>query len=236
MFPKNITTNATHAVDVLLVGTLRSQGALIASEANNFANLPASTEVIVTASGGTFLGSAFATTRGPGTGEQNNATGAQYAIRTDNTGAVDRIQVIQSRPNGSIQGAAVAAAPFNPGSGPNMAAVGQTILFDAATMTAAFGIQAPAITGLSTVTLRAVDLQAPFSGAAAGTDGIYEAEGGSCSVYVGAGTGIKVELVSAPPNQTITITAVPGTVLPFSVRKIYTTDTATTATQIIALY
>ena len=63
-----------------------------------------------------------------------------------------------------------------------------------------------------------------------------EAEGGSCSVYVGAGTGIKVELVSAPLNQTITITAVPGTVLPFSVRKIYTTDTATTATQIIALY
>ena len=235
MFPKNITTNATHAVDVLLVGTLRSQGALIASEANNFANLPASTEVIVTASGGTFLGSAFATTRGPGTGEQNNATGAQYTIRTNAAGAVDRIQVIQSRPNGSIQGAAVAAAPFNPGSGPNMAAVGQTILFDAATMTAAFGIQAPAITGLSTVTLRAADLQAPFSGAAAGTDGIYEAEGGSCSVYI-QDKQVKVELVSAPPNQTITITPAPGTVLPFSVRKIYTTDAATTATQIIALY
>ena len=100
MFPKNITTNATHAVNVLLVGTLRSQGALLAAQTNNFANLPASTERIVTASGGTFLGSAFATTRGPGTGEQNNATGAKYAIRTDNTGAVDRIQVIQSRPNG----------------------------------------------------------------------------------------------------------------------------------------
>ena len=249
MFRQGTSTMYTNAVDVLLSATLRSPesaAGLIASSGSTLANLPASQEKIVYASGGTFLGSAQVSTRGPGTGAQNDRTGASYKIRIDNTGAVDRIQVVQTRPNGTLNNAAV-TAPINPGAGPNIGVVGQTIIFDATAMSNAFGIQAPVITGALTITLLAGDLQRPFSGVqtnAAAKDGIYEGDilsgGGTFGLNIdgaAAGSAVKVELASAPPNQTITITGIPpGTTLDGLFRKVYTTDDATTATGIIALY
>ena len=247
MFRQGTSTMYTNAVDVLLSATLRSPesaAGLIASSGSTLANLPASQEKIVYASGGTFLGSAQVSTRGPGTGAQNDRTGASYKIRIDNTGAVDRIQVVQTRPNGTLNNAAV-TAPINPGAGPNIGVVGQTIIFDATAMSNAFGVQAPAITGALTITLLAGDLQRPFSGGTgAAKDGIYEGDllsgGGTFGLNIdgaAGGSAVKVELASAPPNQTITITGIPpGTTLDGLFRKVYTTDDATTATGIIALY
>jgi len=243
MYQQNQMGMFTNAVDVLLSATLRSPesaAGLIASSGSTLANLPVSREDIVYASGGTFLGSAQASTRGPGTGGQNDRIGTSYRIRIDNAGTVDRIQVVQTRPNGTINGAAV-AAPINPGAGPNMGVIGQTILFDATAMSNAFGVQAPVITGLLTITLLAGDLQPPYSGGTgAATDGIYEAEpnsGGGFGIYVGVGGNIKAELVGAPANQTVTIIGIPvGTVVNGLFRKIHTTDAATTATGILALY
>jgi len=243
MYQQNQTGMFTHAVDILLSATLRSPesaAGLIASSASTLANLPVTREDIVYASGGTFLGSAQVSTRGPGTGIQNDRFGASYKIRIDGAGTVDRIQVVQTRPNGTINGAAV-TAPLNPGAGPNLGVTGQTILFDATAMSNAFGVQAPAITGILTITLLAGDLQPPYSGGTGvATDGIYEAEpniGGGFGLYSGSGGNIKVELVGAPANQTVTISAIPvGTVVNGLFRKIYTTDAATTATGILALY
>ena len=243
MFRQGTSTMYTNAVDVLLSATLRSPesaAGLFASSGSTLANLPASQEKIVYASGGTFLGSAQVSTRGPGTGAQNDRTGASYKIRIDNTGAVDRIQVVQTRPNGTLNNAAV-TAPTNPGAGPNIGVIGQTIIFDATAMSNAFGVQAPVITGALTITLLAGDLQRPFSGGTgAAVDGIYEAEpnsGGGFGIYVASQGNIKVELISAPPNQTVTIVGIPvGTVLDGLYRKIYTTDAATTVTGILALY
>ena len=204
MYQQNQTGMFTHAVDILLSATLRSPesaAGLIASAASTLANLPVTVEDIVYASGGTFLGSAQSSTRGVGTGSQNNRFGA----------------------------------------GPNLGATGQTIIFDATAMSNAFGVQTPAITGVLTITLLAGDLQPPYSGGTgAATDGIYEAEpnsGEGFGLYSGSGGSVKGELVGAPANQTITITAIPvGTVLNGLFRKIYTTDAATTATGILALY
>ena len=108
-------------------------------------------------------------------------------------------------------------------------------------MSNAFGVQAPAITGALTITLLAGDLQRPFSGGTgAAVDGIYEAEpnsGGGFGIYAASQGNIKVELISAPPNQTVTIVGIPvGTVLDGLYRKIHTTDAATTVTGILALY
>ena len=243
MYQQNQGDMFTNAVALLISGTLispESAAGLFASSGSTLANLPASVEAVVYASGGTYLGSAQTSTRGPGAGAQNDRTGASYLIRISAAGAVDRIQVVQTRPNGTINGAAV-AAPINPGAGPNMGVVGQTILFDATAMSNAFSVQAPAITGVLTITLLAGDLQPPYSGGTgAATDGIYEAEpnsGGGFGIYVGVGGNIKAELVGAPANQTVTIVGIPvGTVVNGLFRKIYTTDAATTATGILALY
>ena len=95
MYQQNQTGMFTNAVDILLSATLRSPesaAGLIASAASTLANLPVTTEGIVYASGGTFLGSAQSSTRGVGTGNQNDRFGASYRVRIDGTGAVDRIQ------------------------------------------------------------------------------------------------------------------------------------------------
>ena len=243
MYQQNQGDMYTNAVALLVSGTLRSPesaAGLIASAASNLANLPVSVEAVVYASGGTFLGSAQISTRGPGAGVQNDRIGASYRLRINAGGNVDRIQVVQTRPDGIINNAAV-TVPINPGAGPNMGVIGQTILFDATAMSNAFGVQAPVITGLLTITLLAGDLQPPYSGGTgAATDGIYEAEpnsGGGFGIYVGVGGNIKAELVGAPVNQTVTIIGIPvGTVVNGLFRKIHTTDAATTATGILALY
>tara|TARA_R110000787_G_scaffold286170_1_gene403554 strand:+ start:48 stop:788 length:741 start_codon:yes stop_codon:yes gene_type:complete len=246
MYQQNQGDAFTNAVSILTSATLRSPGSaagLIGSSVSTLANLPVSKEEIVYASGGTFLGSALPSTRGPGTGLQNNSIGSSYLIRTDNAGNVDRIQVIQTRPDGLINNAAV-AAPTNPGAGPNIGVTGQTIVFDATAISNAFGIQNPVITGVLTVTLLATDLQPPFSGGTgAAVDGIYEADMQSGAkgfgLYVGspASAAVKVELVSAPANQTVTLVGIAaGTTLNGLFRKVHTTDAATTATSVIALY
>jgi len=249
MYQQNQGDMYTNAVALLISGTLispESGAGLLASSGSTLANLPASVEAVVYASGGTYLGSAQTSTRGPGTGAQNDRIGASYRIRINAAGAVDRIQVVQTRPNGSLQGAPPATF-LNPGSGPNMAVIGQTIIFDAASMSTAFGIQAPVITGALTITLLATDIQRPFSGVqtnAAAKDGIYQGDilsgGGTFALSIdgaAGGSSVKVELASAPPNQTVTITGIPpGTTLDGLFRKVYTTDDATTATGIIALY
>jgi len=247
MYQQNQGDMYTNAVALLVSGTLRSPesaAGLIASAASNLANLPVSVEAVVYASGGTFLGSAQISTRGPGTGVQNDRIGASYRLRINAGGNVDRIQVVQTRPDGIINNAAV-TVPINPGSGPNMGVVGQTIIFDATAMSTAFGVQTTAITGALTITLLAGDLQRPFSGGTgAAKDGIYEGDllsgGGTFGLNIdgaAGGSAVKVELASAPPNQTITITGIPpGTTLDGLFRKVYTTDDATTATGIIALY
>ena len=249
MYQQNQMGMYTNAVSLLTSGTLispESAAGLVASAVSTLANLPNSQERIVYASGGTFLGSAQSSTRAPGTGQQNDQTGASYRIRTNNAGAVDRIQVVQTRPDGSLQGAAPTTFT-NPGAGPNMGVIGQTIIFDATAISNAFGVQAPVITGVLTITLLAGDLQRPFSGAqtnAGDKDGIYEADeqcgAKGFGLYIdgaAGGSDVKVELVSAPPNQTLTITGIqPGTTLNGLFRKVYTTDDATTSTGIIALY
>ena len=75
-------------------------------------------------------------------------------------------------------------------------------------------------------------------------DGVYEADLQSGAAAFGlyidgaaGGSSIKVELAAAPPNQTITLSGIlQGTTLDGLFRKVYTTDAATTATTIIALY
>ena len=95
------------------------------------------------------------------------------------------------------------------------------------------------ITGTLEIALAGTDLQAPTSGGDAGTNAVYEAEPGfgGFVLYVGGTGDIKVEFASAPPNQTVIVQSIPaGTTLSMLVRKVYTTDSATTATEMVALY
>ena len=249
MYPQNQSYQYTNAVSLLTSATLRAPGASGAGipvgqfASTLSANIPVSTTVTAFASGGTFLGSAQ---EKPTAGYQTKDIGTSYRLTTDGAGAITNVVVLQGRPDGSAQEAAV-TAPINPGAGPNMGIATQTIIFNAASITAAFinSSDGNAITGALTVTLAATDLQRPFSGGTgAATDGIYEADlqsGGSAfGLYIdgaAGGSSIKVELAAAPLNQTITLNGIlQGTTLDGLFRKVYTTDAATTATTIIALY
>lgn len=249
MYPQNQSTMYTNAVALLTSATLRSPGATAAGiPVGQFAstlsgNIPVSTTVIAFASGGTFLGSAQ---ERPTAGYQNKDKGVSYRLTTDNAGTIINCVVVSTRAAGSAQ-AAVVTAPVNPGAGPNMGVATQTIIFDAASITTAFTASndGNAITGSLTVTIAATDLQRPFSGGTgAATDGIYEADiqsgGDAFGLYINGaagGSAVKVELASAPPNQTVILNGIlQGTTLDGLFRKVYTTDAATTATTIIALY
>ena len=143
---------------------------------------------------------------------------------------------MQTRPDGLNQGSAP-GAPTNPGAGPNMAAATQTIIFTASDLNTAFG--QTNITGTLEIALAVTDLQAPTSGADAGTNAVYDAEPGfdGFGLYVGGTGDIKLEFAAAPPNQTVTIQSIPaGRTLDMLVRKVYTNDSATTATEMVALY
>ena len=235
MYPKNQQDQATHGVDLLVGATLEAPGSFGSIADNTVVKPPISTgPVTIFASGGTYLGSALPTTSGPGTGAQNVQTGAYYQITTDGAGAPATITVVKTRPDGTINGAAV-GAPTNPGAGPNIAVTGQTIVFDAASLNTAF--KTSNITGNVTVTLQAGDIQFPYSGSTGNNDGIYEAENGACGLYVGTTGNVKVEMANAPENVAITIPNVQnGTTLPILVRKVYIDGAATTATNLVALY
>ena len=234
IYQKNLTDAATHAVSIETVATLRAPGASAAGIpvgqfTDTTANIAAGAQTVAAfASGGTFLGSASNT--------QNKQWGAYYTIETDGTGAITNVRVIQTRPDGLNQGSAP-GAPTNPGAGPNMAAATQTIIFTASDLNTAFG--QTNITGTLEIALAVTDLQAPTSGADAGTNAVYDAEPGfdGFGLYV-CGTGdIKLEFAAAPPNQTVTIQSIPaGRTLDMLVRKVYTNDSATTATEMVALY
>ena len=234
IYQKNLTDAATHAVSIETVATLRAPGASAAGiPAGQFtdttANIAASAQTVTAfASGGTFLGSASNT--------QNKQWGAYYTIETDGTGAITNVRVVQTRPDGLNQGSAP-GAPANPGAGPNMAAATQTIIFTASDLNTAFG--QTDITGTLEIALAGTDLQAPTSGADAGTNAVYDAEPGysGFGLYVGGTGDIKLEFAAAPPNQTVTIQSIPaGRTLDMLVRKVYTNDSATTATEMVALY
>ena len=234
IYQKNLTDAATHAVSIETVATLRAPGASAAGIpvgqfTDTTANIAASAQTVTAfASGGTFLGSASNT--------QNKQWGAYYTIETDGTGAITNVRVMQTRPDGLNQGSAP-GAPTNPGAGPNMAAATQTIIFTASDLNTAFG--QTNITGTLEIALAVTDLQAPTSGADAGTNAVYDAEPGysGFGLYVGGTGDIKLEFAAAPPNQTITIQSIPaGSTLDMLVRKVYTNDSATTATEMVALY
>ena len=234
IYQKNLTDAATHAVSIETVATLRAPGASAAGIpvgqfTDTTANIAASAQTVTAfASGGTFLGSASNT--------QNKQWGAYYTIETDGTGAITNVRVMQTRPDGLNQGSAP-GAPTNPGAGPNMAAATQTIIFTASDLNTAFG--QTNITGTLEIALAVTDLQAPTSGADAGTNAVYDAEPGysGFGLYVGGTGDIKLEFAAAPPNQTVTIQSIPaGSTLDMLVRKVYTNDSATTATEMVALY
>ena len=234
IYQKNLTDAATHAVSIETVATLRAPGASSAGIpsgqfTDTTANIAASAQTVTAfASGGTFLGSASNT--------QNKQWGAYYTIETDGTGAITNVRVVQTRPDGLNQGSAP-GAPANPGAGPNMAAATQTIIFTASDLNTAFG--QTDITGTLEIALAGTDLQAPTSGGDAGTNAVYDAEPGysGFGLYVGGTGDIKLEFAAAPPNQTVTIQSIPaGRTLDMLVRKVYTNDSATTATEMVALY
>ena len=234
IYQKNLTDAATHAVSIETVATLRAPGASSAGIpsgqfTDTTANIAASAQTVTAfASGGTFLGSASNT--------QNKQWGAYYTIETDGTGAITNVRVVQTRPDGLNQGSAP-GAPTNPGAGPNMAAATQTIIFTASDLNTAFG--QTDITGTLEIALAGTDLQAPTSGGDAGTNAVYDAEPGysGFGLYVGGTGDIKLEFAAAPPNQTVTIQSIPaGRTLDMLVRKVYTNDSATTATEMVALY
>ena len=234
IYQKNLSDAATHAVAIETVATLRAPGASAAGIpvgqfTDTTANIAASAQTVTAfASGGTFLGSASNT--------QNKQWGAYYTIETDGAGAITNVRVMKTRPDGLNQGSAP-GAPTNPGAGPNMAAATQTIIFTASDLNTAFG--QTNITGTLEIALAVTDLQAPTSGADAGTNAVYDAEPGysGFGLYVGGTGDIKLEFAAAPPNQTVTIQSIPaGRTLDMLVRKVYTNDSATTATEMVALY
>ena len=234
IYQKNLSDAATHAVAIETVATLRAPGASAAGIpvgqfTDTTANIAAGAQTVAAfASGGTFLGSASNT--------QNKPWGAYYTIETDSAGAITNVRVTQTRPDGLNQGSAP-GAPVNPGAGPNMAAATQTIIFSASDLNTAFG--QTNITGTLEIALAVTDIQAPTSGGDAGTNAVYEADPGygGFILYVGGTGDIKLECAAAPPNQTVTIQSIPaGTTLDMLVRKVYTNDSTTTASEMIALY
>jgi len=233
-YQKNLSDGSTHAVAIETVATLRAPGASadgipVGQFTDTTANIAATAQVVTAyASGGTFLGSAA--------NVQNKQWGAYYTIETDGTGAIIKVRVVQTRPDGLNQGAAP-GAPANPGAGPNMGVATQTIVFSASDLNTAFG--QTNITGTLSIALAGTDLQAPTTGADAGTNAVYDADPGysGFGLYVGGTGDIKLEFAAAPPNQTVTIQSIPaGTTLSMLVRKVYTNDAATTASEMIALY
>jgi len=243
MYQQNQGDMFTNAVDVLLAATLRSADLIGSSNSTFSANLPASSTAVAYAAGGTYLGSALASTRGPGAGVQNDRTGSAYRLTTNAGGAITAVLAIQDKRDGTTVGGIATSAPTNPGVGPNIATAAQTIIFDPQSIKDAFGVtlgtDGNAITGALTTTLQAGDLQPPRSGTVAGAvESVYESDlrqgGGSFGIWIGTAGPIKLELAGAIANQTVIITA-PAGAMGILARKIYI-GANTTAAGILALY
>jgi len=133
----NQSSFAGRAIELQESKTLKA--ANITISANTTANLPVTTSAIAYASGGTYVGSAQATTSPSTQGVQNK--GASFLVTSDGAGAVTSIKPV-------IVGDNVAT----PGGG-------DTIIFDADSLNYAFGVTN--ITGAATVTLAGGDLERP---------------------------------------------------------------------------
>ena len=108
--------------------------------------------------------------------------------------------------------------------GPNVGVAAQTIEFSLASLNLAFG--STGITGALTATIAGGDLDRP--------SGIFNEK--KPALYVG-GTG-DIKLTLASDSQPIVVKSIAAsTILPFAVSRVYnlTSDTETTATEIIAL-
>ena len=204
---------ANLAVDLFATGTLKVPGSSaagipIGQIVDGTANLTANESRIVYASGGTFIGSALYSTSGIN-------TGTTYQITTDNTGAVSAIEVVSS----SIINSGIA---------------GQTIIFDAVTLNAAFGLTT--VTGNITVTTVAGDFTTPLD-----ADGNFTAPDNEAFAVYGSASGnsrydLKVELEANQPGDFVVMQNLGAhTFVPILARKIYVTDVATTATNLLVL-
>jgi|TARA_R110000803_G_scaffold124865_4_gene192566 hypothetical protein len=210
---------ASSAVNITANKTLKAPGSTgsgfpSSQIADTTANLPVSTSRMVFASGGTFQGSALYNKNGIN-------LGATYKVTTDNAGAIDTIEVV------------------NPGF--NVGIATQTIIFNAVTLNAAFGLKT--VTGDITITTVAGDFQGPYPAAATsiytgndampngGPFGLYGGTTDASGVYA-----VQVELASAQPGDFTLFSNIPtGTILPIAVRSVYV-NSPTTASNLIALY
>ena len=205
---------ANLAVDLFASGTLKVPGSSAAGIPigqivdSTSQTLTPSTTKMVYASGGTYIGSALYSTLGVN-------TGSTYQITTDGNGDVSEIRVIFA----SIINSGVAA---------------QTIIFDAATLNAAFGLTT--VTGNITVTTVAGDFTTPLD-----ADGNFMAPDNEAFAVYGSANGnanynLKVELEANQPGDFVVIQNLGAhTFVPILARKIYVTDMATTATNLLAL-
>lgn len=205
---------ANLAVDLFAVGTLKVPGSSAAGIPigqivdSTSQTLTPSTTKMVYASGGTYIGSALYSTLGVN-------TGSTYQITTDGNGDVSEIRVIFA----SIINSGVAA---------------QTIIFDAATLNAAFGLTT--VTGNITVTTVAGDFTTPLD-----ANGNFTAPDNEAFAVYGSAMGnanydLKVELEANQPGDFVVIQNLGAhTFVPILARKIYVTDMATTATNLLAL-
>ena len=204
---------ANLAVDLFATGTLKVPGSSaagipIGQIVDGTANLTANESRTVYASGGTFIGSALYSTSGIN-------TGTTYQITTDNAGAVSAIEVVSS----SIINSGIA---------------GQTIIFDAVTLNAAFGLTT--VTGNITVTTVAGDFTTPLD-----ADGNFTAPDNEAFAVYGSASGnsrydLKVELEANQPGDFVVMQNLGAhTFVPILARKIYVTDAATTATNLLVL-
>ena len=204
---------ANLAIDLFASGTLKVPGSSaagipIGQIVDGTANLTANESRTVYASGGTFIGSALYSTSGIN-------TGTTYQITTDNAGAVSAIEVVSS----SIINSGIAA---------------QTIIFDAVTLNAAFGLTT--VTGNITVTTIAGDFTTPLD--ANGNFTVPDNEGFAIygSANGNANYNLKVELSANQPGDFVVIQNLGAhTFVPILARKIYVTDAATTATNLLVL-
>ena len=133
----NQSSFAGSAIELQEAKTLKAANLTISG--NTTANLPISTSAVAYASGGTYVGSAQATTSPSTSGVQNK--GASFLVTSDGSGAVTTIKPV-------IVGDNVATAGGT-----------DTIIFDAATLNDAFGVTN--ITGTATITLAGGDLERP---------------------------------------------------------------------------
>jgi hypothetical protein len=200
-YQKNFSDFAVTAIDMLAEKTLKAQD--LSSIVDSTANGPASQTAIAYASGGSYGESP---TGGAARSAQYGGF-ATFAITTDVAGAVSAVKVIEQ--------------------GPNIADVGDTIIFLADALNAAFGVSN--ITGDVTATIAGADLEVP--------SGIFRDR--LPSLYVGSAGNVKVTLANDSLNgfdPTVLTGLQAGTFVPVACRRIYNTDAATTVTNLLALF